>query len=287
MDVDVSALLPGALILAGAKRTMLAKVGDSVRTLVVGSSHGDFGFNPHHCPGAFNLCCRSQDLKHSFHLYRRLAGELKNLDTVVVVYSVFSPGNDLEKSPSEREIAVALNELFGLGIEYSDDYLRVLSGVMAGKNDALEVEMEDGYYGFLPTYGKGYMPEAYWEGRVQGHLRLSRVDDGIVYLRQMIALAQDLGHRLLVLIPPARSDYTATCMASTDNVFESLYQVLDELGIDKAQSVLNLFNDPRFADSDFGDSDHLLPSGAGAVTLSTAVKDALDRMPTGPISSRP
>src|SRR3546814_6862555 len=73
-SIEVSPLLRESIALLAAKRAMLA-ASNNITTLVVGSSHGDFGFNPAYCPRSFNLCCRSQDLKHSFHLYRKRSEE--------------------------------------------------------------------------------------------------------------------------------------------------------------------------------------------------------------------
>jgi hypothetical protein len=63
---------------------MLQKEKESLDTLVVGSSHGDFGFNPTYYPGSFNLCCRSQDLKHSFFLYKHITLVSQRLEQVLL-----------------------------------------------------------------------------------------------------------------------------------------------------------------------------------------------------------
>ena len=71
-EMNMNPLLRESILIIGAKRTMLQKAKESIDTLVVGSSHGDFGFNPTYFPNSFNLCCRSQDLKHSYYLYKNL-----------------------------------------------------------------------------------------------------------------------------------------------------------------------------------------------------------------------
>jgi hypothetical protein len=72
MEIQITPLLKESIILLGAKRTMLHKEKEGIDTVVVGSSHGDFGFNPSYFPNSFNLC-RSQDLKHSFYLHRHIS----------------------------------------------------------------------------------------------------------------------------------------------------------------------------------------------------------------------
>lgn len=58
MAPDVSPVLGHEILDLVAKRTSLMVHLDRLRTLVVGSSHGDFGFDPAYVPEAFNLARR-------------------------------------------------------------------------------------------------------------------------------------------------------------------------------------------------------------------------------------
>jgi hypothetical protein len=123
MEVTIHTLLHQSILLNGAKRSMLRLEKDNLDTVAVGSSHGDFGFDPSFCPGAFNLCCRSQDLKHSLLLYKHISDNYPKIKNLVLFYSTFSPGSVLEKSLTEKFISPSLNELFNLNFEYEDQEL--------------------------------------------------------------------------------------------------------------------------------------------------------------------
>ncbi|MFC3675005.1 hypothetical protein [Ferrovibrio xuzhouensis] len=174
MEIPLTPNMKNVVVSAGAKRTMLRKEIASTETIAVGSSHGDFGFNPAYCPGAFNLCSRSQDLKYSFHLYQHVARSQPNLEQVVLFYSIFSPGFIWEQVPSENEMCPPLNEIFGLGLTYEDPRLDAISRAVAGKLDTLAVETP-GVGGFIGNTTKTFFPETYGaERRAQDHLKYNR-----------------------------------------------------------------------------------------------------------------
>jgi hypothetical protein len=120
VEISINPVLYASLSVAGAKRTMLERDKGYWETIVLGSSHGDFGFNPLFFPHSFNLCSRSQDLKHSFLLYKHITNNYPKIKNLVLYYSIFSPGSTIENSPTEKFISPALNALFNLNIEYED-----------------------------------------------------------------------------------------------------------------------------------------------------------------------
>ena len=250
---------------------MLRNEYENIDAIVVGSSHGDFGFNPIFYPKSFNLCCRSQDLKHSFYLYKNIAEKYSGIKKLILFYSVFSPGSFLEKSPSESEICLAINELFNLNIEYIDEKLKVISKEIKGKLDQFSIEIE-GMSGFMPNAGKGFFSSEYGaKNRAFDHMKYNNIDEANIYLEQTILLAKQLGHKVCIVIPPVRSDYRAACEADTAYLFRSLFDSLKNIEYDV--DVANFFDDSRFSDDDFGDYDHLLPLGKGVETLTRAVYD--------------
>jgi hypothetical protein len=213
-------------LLLVAKRTMLREATSDITTLVVGSSHGDFGFDPSFAPGSFNLCSRSQDLKHSYHLYSKLSEQNPRISTLVVFYSIFSPGSVLEKSPSEGEIAVAINELFNLGLEYGNDQLASLNAAVAGKLGEMSLHLP-GRAGFLPNHGKGFMPASVTaEKRAADHMRFNKRHDAIPYMELMFDRASRNGHKVIIVIPPARSDFRLHA-GKGEELFETLSRYTD------------------------------------------------------------
>lgn len=111
MAPDVSPVLGHEILDLVAKRTSLMVHLDRLRTLVVGSSHGDFGFDPAYVPEAFNLCSASQDLLHSTLLVEKMSRLNPTIANIVVFYSTFSPGHVLEKTSDKLKCA-ALKEVF-------------------------------------------------------------------------------------------------------------------------------------------------------------------------------
>ena len=153
-------LLKTSILLLSAKRKMLRGMQGSLKTIVMGSSHGDYGFDPGYCDSSFNLCCSSQDLKHSFHLYKHVTIIAPKLKKLVVFYSIFSPGNRMENSTSEKYICPAINELFEVELDYQDEHLATLSDNIRGHFEYFNFDIE-GHAGFLPTTEKFFFPEDY------------------------------------------------------------------------------------------------------------------------------
>lgn len=260
----------------GAKRTMLLAEREKINTIVLGSSHGDFAFNPAYCPGSFNLCCRSQDLKHSFFLYSHVVRNCPGIKYLVLFYSVFSPGFILEKNSAENEICLALNELFSLDINYDNEKLKSLSASIKGKLGDFAIEME-GVSGFLPKNGKAFFSDTYGaERRANDHIKYNKINEANHYLVELLSLAKQLGHGVCIVISPVRSDYRMAFNANVQSLFKSLFDVLGDFKKDGYVELLNCFDDDRFSDNDFGDYDHLLPLGKGTETLSILIKNIVN-----------
>lgn len=277
LELDVSSQLRESIMLLGAKRTMLRRERDGIDTIVVGSSHGDYAFDPKFCPGAFNLCCKSQDLKHSYGIYRSVAQELPGIRHVVVFYSVFSPGFYLEKVYSERDICLAINEVFGTGFAYEDEYLVQTAALIKDRLDSFGIALE-GHSGFLPTSGKFFFPASHGaERRANDHMKLNVSDAANLYLLKILMLARQLGHKVTIVMPPVRSDYRAAVGRDFQHVFRGVLEIAQEFSAAYAFDVLGLYADAAFPDEHFGDYDHLLPTGIGPGILTARIAGALGK----------
>ena len=72
---------------------------DSIKTLILGSSHSFYGINPEYLGNnSFNLANVSQDLKFDLYLFKRYIEKCKNLKTLIVPISYFS----LYETPLDR-----------------------------------------------------------------------------------------------------------------------------------------------------------------------------------------
>ncbi len=268
MDNEMTPLLRDSLFLLGAKRTMFQDHKASIDTLVIGSSHGDFGFDPSFFPGAFNMCCRSQDLKYAYLLYEHLTAQAPNIRQVALFYSVFSSGNWMEKASTESEICPALNELFGLGLHYEDPKLGRLAQLIEGRLDQLRLDIE-GTRGFIPQLGKGFSPASYGaQNRANDHMKLNKQTDANIWLIKLLQKIRQKGQKFCVVLPPVRSDYKAATGGKTQTLFAPLLQILKDEGLNDKENIINAFDDDGFKDDYFGDYDHLLPLGEGTHRLS-------------------
>ena len=232
---------------------------DSLRTLVLGSSHGDYGFVPE--GDEFNLCGASQDLYLSYALYERCS-DFPSLKTVVLFYSVFSAGSETEKT-IEKERCLYYKKFWDVPYRFHDEsFWKPKEEPFAAWLRAHKVETRPDYRGWDDRHA--FLPEsASVENRVESHLKNNRRRNGqVAYVEKMIELANRKGHRFVVVIPPCRNDYTAFC-PPYDELFSELLGVLRR---HHNISLLSFWGDSSFVDSDFGDMDHLNRRGAENLT---------------------
>ena len=272
-------LLKTSILLLSAKRKMLRGMQENLKTIVMGSSHGDYGFDPDYCELSFNLCCRSQDLKHSFYLYKHVTTVAPHLKNLVLFYSIFSPGNRMENSPGEKDICPAINELFELGLDYQDEHLATLSNNISGHLANFEFDI-DGHAGFFPTTEKFFYPEDYGAvQRANEHLKLNADSEAHEFLWDTLTLAKASGHNVYIVIPPVRRDYKEATGQDFNSLFKDLISILQSfnaLYLDFKVNLINGFDDEDFKDEHFGDFDHLLPTGKGAEILTRKINSVIN-----------
>jgi len=274
LESFVTGPLKDAIVLLAAKRAMLREDIGELRTLALGSSHGDHGFDPQFCERSFNLCSRTQDLKHSYALYEATSKLAPNLKNVVVFYSVFSAGFFMENTRSEKILSPALNGLFSLGLKYEENRFTALSEQIREAFTGFAIELE-GKHGFLPKWVQIITPESYGAARrANDHLKW-RNSDANLYLIKIIRLAQQLKHNLCIVIPPVRSDYREAVGSRSARTFQELLDICAKFQIN---STLNCYDGVGFADEHFGDFDHLLPEGIGPRLLTRAIDAELRRV---------
>ena len=241
------------------KYEALAQKRDSVETLALGSSHGYHGFLPDE--KSFNLCGTSQDLYLSCELYKRYA-DLPKLKHVILFYSVFSPGFETERT-SEMEYCLYYKYFWGIPLRYNtDDYFKYkwrMLGRYLRKHpmDAIGDYRGENEYKFFMS------PTMSVEERVASHLKNNRRGNSQTeYVREMAELAEYREHKLVVVIPPFRSDFAAL-LPPFDEMFAELLAL--QAGKPSIQ-ILSFMGDKDFDDSDFGDTDHLNRQGAEKLT---------------------
>jgi hypothetical protein len=178
----------------------------------------------------------------------------------------------MEKT-SEKEKCAVLKEIFQLDVEYDDPEILAVHAMLAGRLDQLELER--GLRGFIRTNEDTFFPNDYGaDRRAATHMKHHdrRAED--LHLVRLILAAQARGQNVLVVIPPARSDYKAALRKLSDQVFRSLYEIAG-FAFRAPVYILDTFNEDAFEDAWFGDFDHLLPEGRGCALLSATIRDVL------------
>ncbi|CAN5200098.1 hypothetical protein BH10PSE3_BH10PSE3_01320 [soil metagenome] len=277
--MEVSKAVQESILQLGAKRVMLEQARDTLETIVLGSSHGDYAFDPTYVPNSFNLCYRSLDLKHCYYLYQRTIEMCPNLKNIVLFYSVFSPGNMLERSPGEADIGALFSALFDLGVEYQSDHLnRLTEAVTTRLQEGMaatlieEAAKLDGHAGFLPAY-KGVADASEFQARMLSHIKLNYEAGADYYLLKILALANRLGHGVTLVIPPATSAYRNVLGARSSVLFRELIEVTGLFPWTVPIQLINAYDDESYEDSFFVDSDHMDARGEGTRKLSRAIAE--------------
>ncbi|MGU3422086.1 hypothetical protein [Methylobacterium sp. D54C] len=257
-----------------AKRNTFMEVGPDVDTIIIGSSHGEYGIDPAHIDGSFNLCTISQDLSQSAMMYGWAARRNRHLRQVVVLYSIFSYGFDCLKT-SEKGRAVFLRRAFGFGWpQHLDDLLWTMD-LHIPWPDFSDVPPHL-YNGFTRSDDVFFFAQDANQlaRRVARHVALSeqRYAGGEQFARlaAILAFARRRGDRVCVVIPPVRDDYRAALPADLP-LFRKVRALCERCD---AQLVDEFSND-EYAGADFGDPDHLRPAGDGARRLSERVGQGL------------
>lgn len=247
---------------------------DKIETLILGSSHGLYGYRAE--GSEFNLCDVSQDLYYSYHLYA-LSCDLPQLKTVVLFYSVFSPGHVLEKT-AENVKCLFYKELYHIPYRFLPDNSFPVEKKQFDKfmrlfrSDSVPEERNGNCkeYTFFPA-------DVTAEQRAAGHMKNNkRPDSQNGFVIETARLAARKGHRFVIVIPPFRSDYR-NCLPSFEDMFSELSKIVRQ---EKNIELISFLDGKDFTEADFGDTDHLTLNGA--VKLTRKIRQQLNENPPAP-----
>lgn len=258
------------------KKTSCLRLCDSVTSLVLGSSHGDYGFDPQFLPGSYNFCTISQDLEHALYLYRYMKHRLPKLKNIILIYSFFYTGFELSKC-SEKCRCAAFKEVFSLDVTYQDQSIEDLYASIAGQYYDKMGSGTGADWGFIRSNERFFFKDKTVGDRFKqqkGYTLLyenaGKFVNQIPALIRMAELINASGHNLVIAIPPLRSGYTEL-LPSSDILYKPLYEAKATSPSLANAPILNFHNSPLFTDDDFGDFDHLLPASTASERFARAI----------------
>lgn len=238
------------------------------KTLIIGSSHAMYGFIPD--DDTINLGMASQDLYYSWKLYEKYVLQMPSLTNIVLFYSVFSPGFQLDKS-SEFSRCAAYRLYFDI------DYLDLDKSIIQ-KIEKVACKYHHEIAGnaplSTPKLKPSRIPNSLTQEIAEKHLKHNcRSMLQNAYVQKIITLAKEKKQRLFIVLSPAREDYRR-CLPDKSELFKFIYQT----ATDNPQiKLVDFYDDKSFINDDFSDNNHLFYStGAKKLTdkLIAIIKEA-------------
>ncbi len=230
---------------------------NKIETLILGSSHGYCGYVANE--NEYNLCLSSQDLYYSFKLYEKYQ-KLPKLKNIVIFYSVFSRGFELDKT-NEKQRTLSYKHFFNIPILNNNFYLNLkeisfehyykkIKSFPINKNNGNQEN-----YNFPPCF----IPV---ETRVKQHYKnFQRNNYQIKWLKQLVHCAKNNFHKVYIVIPPVTNEYKINMQKISLN--KNLFDDLNDL---ENVNIINLYDLNIFKNEDFIDWDHLNFEGAKKCT---------------------
>ena len=229
----------------------------NIENIVIGSSHGRDAF----VPGVrdYNLANSSQDLYRMYKLYEYVVKHNgQNLKNVIVFWSVFHPGFQLEKT-KEGLHCVPYKVLYD--IDYACEMYPVDNRVVQNIENLMSTTVVPNNYRGKSFYIPGHSDKT--EKIAEKHLKnTTRNNNQIRYLAKIVEMARRNNHRVYVVMPPYRKDYI-DCLPNDNLVFAELFEFL---GHNQDVRLINLHRDTDFNDTDFDNCDHCNERGGRKVT---------------------
>lgn len=269
------------------KKEYLNKHSTDIETLILGSSHSYYGFNPtFFLSKTFNSSHISQTLDYDFEILQKYQSKFKNLKTIILPISYFSLFEKLEETSElwrvknyilyyEMNTAKSLiNYSEVLSLRININLKRLVSYYILGKSPITCTEL---------GWGTNYKSEnaqdliKSGEPRALVNTYINKVnykpifDDNKLIINNIVEWCKNRDIRLILLTPPAFETY---CKNLNKEQLNITIETAKRIGIENNNCIyLNLLNDTRFDAKDFYDADHL--SEIGAEKLSKLINEMI------------
>lgn len=271
------------------KKQYLDKHSSEIETLILGSSHSFYGFNPEYfSSNTFNASHISQSLNYDFEILKKYQDQFKNLKTIILPISYFTLFGKLEAGSESWRVKnyiiyYDLNTSKSL-INYSEvlsnrinvNIKRIASYYVLGNSTISCTDL-----GWGTRYNSKNARDLAETGKTAAK-RHTRDDinsnkyqeifkDNILILKSIIEWCKKNNVKVLLLTPPAfetyRQNLNSEQLNTTINTTSGICSKYDNC------IYLNLLSDTNFVSRDFYDADHL--SEIGAKKLSELINEKI------------
>lgn len=253
------------------KAEAMERKANTIEVLFFGSSHTLFGIDPSVMTvEGYNLANPSQSLDLDYRLYQRFAPQLPKLTTVVITVSSFSLFTSLASGVESWRMAnyalyydldlpwTLQNQTELFSNSFKSSALKLWSFLVNGQ-DQSRVDAF-GYQSKDPLISVDMVQSAIKASARHTFTDWSQLETQTQILSAFITEANQRGHRVILLIPPASSMYVERISTAQ---MEKTREVLSELAQSNPMvTLVDLLEDPRFELNDFYDADHLNQNGS-------------------------
>jgi len=271
------------------KKEYLDKNSSEIETLILGSSHSFYGFNPTYFTSkTFNASHISQSLNYDFEILQKYQSNFENLKAIVLPISYFTLFGKLEADSESWRVKnyiiyyemntsksfIDHSEFLGNSIYVS--LKRLISYYILEKSPISCTEL---------GWGKKHKSENAIDliksGRAASLRHSKNINDikyktifkeNVFILSSIVKWCKDRNIKLVLLTPPAFTTYRQNLNAEQLKTTIETTSKIDSLN--NNCTYLNLLYDVNFIAKDFYDADHL--SEIGAAKLSTLINEKVN-----------
>lgn len=197
-----------------------------IETLILGSSHGMYGYISSNNPHELNLSMASLDFYYMKHLYRNLIYSATPLKNLVIVFSAFNSGFAIQRSSEALGVAAAFYKQFykinrnleGYNIKqetdvetettlfikrffnkFDDDYMRCLYELSLIQDKETQIKRI--------TQGEDDFIQQELQRTIK-HIKYAQSNFSMPHFAEILRLAKENHHKVFLIIPPHTKAYT-------------------------------------------------------------------------------
>lgn len=249
----------------------LEKYGEKVDTIILGSSHAEYGVNVKYLKDfkAINLGFFGVDIYQTYCLYKKIVDLCPNLKNVLISYSTFSGTqiNSFEKSKmfAVRMTIAALNYFWQIIPFYKNDEEKIKEYKVFFDRLYSDLKFDDAHKKAVENYRECINPEQSEKDiKTEASRYLKAVDkpqDAALKecIKKIVELSKTSNHALFFFTTPCHRFFVRE-FPEKEKTFKGLYK-------ENYINVLEYFDDKRFEDRDFKDSHHLNRLGAKKLSI--------------------